>query len=212
MVREVHKVHQVHKVHKVHEVLWVLWVLALSVACATPMVAAQGRRVPPAGAAGAGEAAVSPAEIQRMLDGYMLIQAQDVLQLTDDQFPKFMARVRTWQETRRRTQGERLRMVQELRRMINGRGGPVDEGTVKERLKALDELEARANGEIQQQRDTIDQVLNPIQQARFRVFEETMEQRKIELLDACPPGTRPAEPPPGDRRTQALTGRRIHFR
>ena len=159
----------------------VLGVLALSIVCATPMVAAQARRVPPAGA-GAGEAAVSPAEIQRMLDGYMLIQAQDVLQLTDEQFPKFMARVRTWQETRRRTQGERLRMVQELRRMINGRGGPVDEGTVKERLKALDDLEARANGDIQQQRDTIDQVLNPIQQARFRVFEETMEQRKIELL------------------------------
>jgi hypothetical protein len=117
-----------------------------------------------------------------MLDGYMLIQAQDVLQLTDEQFPKFMARVRAWQETRRRTQGERLRTLQELRRMIAGRGGPVDEGTVKDRLKALDELEARANSEIQQQRDTIDQVLSPLQQARFRVFEETMEQRKIELL------------------------------
>ena len=112
-------------------------------------------------------------------DTDMLIQAQDILQLTDEQFPKFMAHVRTWQETRRRTQGERLRMVQELRRMINGRGGPIDEGTVKERLKALDELEARANGEIQQQRDTIDQVLNPIQQARFRVFEETMVEERL---------------------------------
>ena len=90
--------------------LEVLGVLALSVVCATPMLAAQGRRVPPAGAAGAGEAAVSPAEIQRMLDGYMLIQAQDVLQLTDEQFSAILARVRTWQETRRRTQGERLRM------------------------------------------------------------------------------------------------------
>ena len=36
--------------------------------------------------------------------------------------------------------------------------------------------------EIQQQRTAIDQVLNPYQQARFRIFEETMEQRKIELL------------------------------
>ena len=172
------------EVRTVRGVRWVLGVLTLSTVCVTPAVAgqAQGRRVPPGGAANAGEAAVSPSEIQRMLDGYMLIQAQDVLQLTDEQFPQFMARVRTWQETRRRTQGERLRMVQELRRMINGRGGPIDEGTVKERLKALDELEARANGEIRQQRDTIDQVLNPIQQARFRVFEETMEQRKIELL------------------------------
>jgi len=173
---------KVHKVHRVLRVLRVLGVLALSVVCATPTIAAQGRRVPPGGPAGAGEAAVSPAEIQRMLDGYMLIQAQDVLQLTDEQFSKFMTRVRTWQETRRRTQGERLRMVQELRRMLAGRGGPIDEGTIKERLKALDEFETRANGEIQQQRDTIDEGLNPIQQARFRVFEETMEQRKIELL------------------------------
>ena len=164
----------------VPEVRRVIGVLAVMVACATPAVAAQGRRTQP-GTAG-GDAAVSPAEIQRMLDGYMLIQAQDVLQLTDEQFPRFLARVRTWQESRRRTQGERLRMLQELRRMTSGRSGPVDEGVLKERLKALSDHEARAAGEIQQQRDAIDQVLNPAQQARFRVFEETMEQRKIELL------------------------------
>jgi hypothetical protein len=159
----------------------VLGVLATLVACAGPAAAAQGRRALPAERA-AGETAVSPAEIQRMLDGYMLIQAQDVLQLSDEQFPQFMARVRTWQETRRRAQGERLRMLQELRRMTAGRGGPVDEGAVKERLKALDDLDARANGDIQQQRSAIDQVLSPTQQARFRLFEETMERRKIELL------------------------------
>ena len=157
-----------------------LGVLAMLVACAAPAAAAQGRRALPAERA-AGEA-VSPAEIQRMLDGYMLIQAQDVLQLTDEQFPQFMARVRTWQETRRRTQGERLRVLQELRRMTAGRGGQVDEGTVKERLKSLDDLDARANADIQQQRSAIDQVLSPTQQARFRLFEETMERRKIELL------------------------------
>jgi hypothetical protein len=165
---------------EVRRVLEVIGVLAVIVACATPAFAAQGRRAQP-GTAG-GDAAVSPAEIQRMLDGYMLIQAQDVLQLTDEQFPRFLARVRTWQETRRRTQGERLRMLQELRRMTAGRSGPVDEGVLKERLKALSDHETRAIGEIQQQRDAIDQVLNPAQQARFRVFEETMEQRKIELL------------------------------
>jgi hypothetical protein len=169
----------IHEVRRVLEV--VLRVLAVIAVCATPAVAAQGRRAQPPSAT-AGDAAVSPAEIQRMLDGYMLIQAQDVLQLTDEQFPRFMARVRTWQETRRRTQGERLRMLQELRRMTAGRSGPVDEGVLKDRLKALSDHEARANGEIQQQRDAIDQVLTAAQQARFRVFEETMEQRKIELL------------------------------
>jgi hypothetical protein len=182
----------VRGVRGVLKVLTVLRVLAVIVVCAMPALAAQGRRAQP-GAAGGD--VVSPAEIQRMLDGYMLIQAQDVLQLTDEQFPRFLARVRTWQETRRRTQGERLRMLQELRRMTTGRSGPVDEVGLKERLKALSDHEARANGEVQQQREAIDQVLNPAQQARFRVFEETMEQRKIELLMRARQGRGRQNPP-----------------
>ena len=180
-MHEVHRVLKVHEVIRVHEVRRVLGVLVLVLTCVTPALAAQGRRLPPAGSPGA-DAGVSPAEIQRMLDGYMLIQAQDVLQLTDEQFPRFLSRVRTWQETRRRTQGERQRMLQELRRMTSGRDDVVDANAVKDRLKALDDLETRASGEIQQHRGAIDQVLNPTQQARFRIFEETMEQRKIELL------------------------------
>ena len=117
-----------------------------------------------------------------MLDGYMLIQAQEMLQLTDEQFPRFLSRVRALQEVRRRTQGERLRMLQELRRTTAASGGPVDEDPIRERLKALDELEVRAAAEIKEQQAAVDQVLTPIQQARFRIFEETMEQRKVELL------------------------------
>jgi hypothetical protein len=156
-------------------------------------LAAQGRRAVPPGAAG--EAVASPAEIQRMLDGYMLIQAQDVLQLSDEQFPRFLSRVRAWQETRRRSQAERRRMLQELRRMTAARAGDVDEATIKERLKAFDDFEARADGEVRQQRAAIDQVLDPVQQARFRVFEETMEQRKIELLMRAGPGRGRQSPP-----------------
>jgi hypothetical protein len=167
-------VHWVHKVQTLGVVVGVLLATA-------PTLAAQGRRVAP-GAPAAGELGVSPAEIQRMLDGYMLIQAQEVLQLSDEQFPRFLSRVRAWQDTRRRSQGERQRMLQELRRMTAARAGTVEEATIKERLKALDDIESRAGTEIQQQRTAIDQVLNPYQQARFRIFEETMEQRKIELL------------------------------
>ena len=158
--------------------------VALAIVCLSGTVpaSAQGRRVAPGGVPAAGDPAVSPAEIQRMLDGYMLIQAQDILQLSDEQFPRFLSLVRSWQDTRRRSQGERQRMLQELRRMTAARAGTVDEATIRERLKGLDDLEARAGVEIQQRRTAIDQVLNPFQQARFRIFEETMEQRKIELL------------------------------
>src|SRR5688500_986765 len=128
--------------------------VVLLLAGAPAWAMAQGRQAPPPG-----EAMVSPGEIQRMLDGYMLIQAQEMLQLTNEQFPRFLSRVRVLQETRRRTQGERLRMLQELRRTTAGRGGPVDEGTIRERLKALDELEVRAAAEIKQQQAAVDQVL-----------------------------------------------------
>jgi hypothetical protein len=51
----------------------------------------------------------------------------------------------------------------------------------------------------------IDEVLNVAQQARFRVFEEQIERRKIELLMRArqqnrqqkqPPPRRPNQPPP----------------
>jgi Spy/CpxP family protein refolding chaperone len=142
-------------------------------------VAGQGRPGPPGPA---GDGTVSPAEIQRMLDGYMLIQAQETLQLTDEQFPRFLARVRTLQDVRRRAQGERQRVLQELRRMTLGRGGPVDDDRIRERLKALDDLDVRSAAEIKQHQAAVDQVLTPIQQARFRIFEEMTEQRKVELL------------------------------
>jgi hypothetical protein len=112
----------------------------------------------------------------------MLIQAQETLQLTDEQFPRFLARVRALQEARRRAQGERQRVLQELRRMTLGRGGGVDEERIKERLKGLEELDARTSAEIKQHQAAVDQVLTPIQQARFRIFEEMTEQRKVELL------------------------------
>jgi Spy/CpxP family protein refolding chaperone len=156
---------------------WGRWVAALLIAAAPVGMMAQGRQAPPSG-----EAMVSPAEIQRMLDGYMLIQAQEMLQLTDEQFPRFLSRLRDLQATRRRTQGERLRILQDLRRTTAARGGPIDESVIRERLKALDELDGRAAAEIKAQQTAVDQVLTPVQQARFRIFEETMEQRKIELL------------------------------
>jgi hypothetical protein len=168
----------------------VVLAIVIIIAGTAPPVAAQARRAAPPGAP-----AVSPAEIQRMLDGYMLIQAQEVLRLSDEQFPRFLSRVRAWQETRRRSQGDRQRMLQELRRMTAGRAGPADEAAIKERLKAFDDLEVRAGAEIQQQRAAIDQVLDPVQQARFRVFEETMEQRKIELLMRARQGRGRQNPP-----------------
>src|SRR4029077_5915257 len=64
--------------------------------------------------------AVSPAELQRMFDAYALMQAQDQLKIKDDQYSQFLTRFKALQEVRRRSLQERTRLVQSLRKMLNG--------------------------------------------------------------------------------------------
>jgi hypothetical protein len=152
--------------------------------------AAQGRnRVGPApnGGGAADDASVSPAEIQRLFDAYVVMQAQQALQLSDEQFPKFLARVKTLQEARRRGQMQRGRMLQELRRLSQA---PGQDDALRNQLKALNDLDARVGTEIRQALDGVDQTLDLRQQARFRLFEEQMERRKVDLLMRARQGNR----------------------
>jgi hypothetical protein len=124
--------------------------------------------------------AVTPAEIQRMFDAYALVQAQDQLKLGDEQYSRFLPRFKTLQEIRRRAQAERIRTVQELRRLALD--AKSDESLLKDRIKGLQELEIRTAADIRRAQDAVDQVLDVRQQAQFRGFEELMERRKIELV------------------------------
>jgi len=132
------------------------------------------------GAAGAENAGVSPAEVQKMFDAYALMQAQEQLKIGDEQFAQFLTRYKALQDLRRRTLQERARVVMEMRQMLN-RPDP-DDAQLKERMKALQDLDARSSGDIRKAYDAIDQILDVRQQAKFRVFEELMERRKLELV------------------------------
>ncbi len=124
-----------------------------------------------------------PREMQRLLDGYAVIQGQEFLGLNDAQFAQFLPKFRALQDARRRNEMERLRLLQELNRLTNPRTGAQGaDNDVRERLRMLKDIETRAAGEIQRARDAIDQTLDVRQQARFRVFEEQIEQRKLQLL------------------------------
>lgn len=132
---------------------------------------------------------MSPAEIQKLFDGYVIGQAKQVLQLSDQQFAQFVPRLITLQETRRRAQQERVRLINELQRLtrqMNARGaagpGPADEAALKDRLSALQELESRSAAEMRKAYNGVDEVLSIPQQARFRVFEEGIERKKLDLL------------------------------
>ena len=86
------------------------------------------------------------------------------------------------QDTRRRNQQERMRLLNELQRLTNPRNPRVDEGPIKERLNLLHELEARSSAELRKAYNALDEILDARQQARFRVLEEQLERKKLELL------------------------------
>jgi hypothetical protein len=132
---------------------------------------------------------VSPLEIQRMFDAYALVQAQDRLKLSDEQFPQFLARFKALQEVRRRLQIERMRALRELNRLSQTE--KVEDSVFKEQLRVLQEIESRTSAEVRKAYDSIDQVLDVRQQANFRLFEEMMERRKIELVTRARQNYRP---------------------
>jgi Spy/CpxP family protein refolding chaperone len=134
---------------------------------------------PPAGR-GAGEPGVSPAELQKMFDAYALMQAQEQLKISDDQYPQFLRRFKALQDVRRKSLAQRTRTIVELRRLAND--ARADDAQLRDHLKTLDEIDARSAVEIRNAFDEVNQLLDARQQAKFRVFEEAMERRKLELI------------------------------
>lgn len=142
---------------------------------------------------------MSPAEIQRLFDAYLIVEVQQALQLTDQQHAQFLARLKALQDVRRRHQQERMQLLMQLQRLTGPRAAPSgDEAMIKERLAALQELDERAPAELRKAYAGVDEVLTPRQQARFRVLEEQIERRKLELLMRA----RQQAQPPAPRRRQ----------
>jgi DNA repair ATPase RecN len=189
----------------------------IGMALAAPVVAqefqTQPQNPPPQGGGplpGLDNGDMTPGEIQKLFDAYLVMEAQQALQLSDQQYPQFLTRLRTLQDTRRRTQQERNQLMGQLQRLTNPRlAKPVDESEIKARLSSLQELESRTAAEMRKAYNALDEVLDVRQQGRFRVFEEQIERRKIELLmrarqqnrqnNARPnqaPPKRPNPPPP----------------
>ena len=145
-----------------------------------------GQNPPPQGGGplpGLDNGEMTPGEIQKLFDAYLVMEAQQALQLNEQQYPQFLSRLRTLQDTRRKNQQERNQLMNQLQRLTNPRAQVRgDEAMIKERLTGLQELESRNNAEMRKAYNALDEVLDVRQQARFRVFEEQIERRKIELL------------------------------
>ena len=126
---------------------------------------------------------LSANELVSMLDAYALVQAQQALTLNDTQYMQFVTRLKRLQETRRRNQRDRNQIIRELNNLAGPQASaPLDENAIRDRLKALREHDERAAADMRKAYDTLDEVLDVRQQARFRIFEEMIERRKLDLL------------------------------
>src|ERR1044072_1571151 len=91
-----------------------------------------------------------------------------------------MQRFKALQEARRKTQADRARIIIELRQLAAA--ASTDEAQIKAKLRALQDADVQTADELRKSYETIDQVLNVKQQAQFRVFEEVMERRKLDMI------------------------------
>ena len=144
------------------------------------------------GRAGAEADRLGPVQILNMLDAWAMVEAQRTLQIPDEQYGEFVSRLKRLQQTRRRSMQARNGILQELRRLVGPQAvGTADDNTIQDRLRALTELEERTAGEMRKAYEELDQVLTPTQRARFRLFEEVLERRKIDLLKRAQQGAAP---------------------
>ena len=165
-----------------------VWFLAALLCVFAPSPAAAQRAREPQSGRGADADGLGPGQILNMLDAWAIVQAQETLQLGDDHYAQFVARLKRLQQTRRKNLQERLGILQDLRRLSNGGPDRSDENALRERLKALADHDAAAATEMRRAYDQLDEVLSLKQQARFRLFEEVLERRKIDLLKRAQQG------------------------
>jgi hypothetical protein len=123
---------------------------------------------------------VDPAELGRLFDAYTVMQAQEALGLDEARFGPFVTRLRALQEMRRRHLRERVAVMRDLRQLLQS---PGNDAQLKERLDALVRLETASRADQAKAMDAIDELLDIRQRARFRLLEQQLELRKLELVN-----------------------------
>jgi Spy/CpxP family protein refolding chaperone len=172
-----------------------------AVALAATLLGAGAQSPGPEGGRGeTGERRAPRDEAFKMIDAYIVSNLQESLDLTDEQFVKLLPLVKRLQTDRRAMLQRRQQALMEMRRLLSS--GAATEARVTELLRQVKSAETDEPVLLRKDRDAIDGVLSPIQQAKFRVLEVEVE-RKIRGLmsqirtqrrkegQSRPPGRRP---------------------
>jgi hypothetical protein len=131
----------------------------------------------------------SMAEIRKAFDAYAVTQAQEQVKITKDQLPKFLAEYKELNDSRRMAAQEHNRLLVELRQHVVDT--KVSDTQLKDRLKALRDVEERSHADIRKAYDAIDKLLDLRQQARFRLFEKDMDRRMAQVIARTRQSNRP---------------------
>jgi Spy/CpxP family protein refolding chaperone len=115
----------------------------------------------------------------KMVDAYIVSNLQESVGISDDQFAKILPLVKRLQNDRRDLAQRRGRALAEMRRVLES--GTATEARVLDLLKDVKEVESVQHETVRRDMDAIDQVLTPMQQAKFRLLEGEVE-RKIRAL------------------------------
>jgi Spy/CpxP family protein refolding chaperone len=115
----------------------------------------------------------------KMVDAYIVSNLQESVGISDDQFARILPLVKRLQNDRRDLAQRRGRALAEMRRVLES--GTATEARVVDLLKDVKEVESVQHETVRRDMDAIDQVLTPIQQAKFRLLEGEVE-RKIRAL------------------------------
>jgi Spy/CpxP family protein refolding chaperone len=164
------------------------------------LAGAGGQEPPERETAGRGRRAPRE-EAFRAIDAYIVSNLQESLALTDEQFVKLLPLVRRLQGDRRAFVQRRHQSLAELRRLLAS--GAATEPQVTALLGRIKAAEAEEPGVLRKDRDAIDAVLSPVQQAKFRVLELEVDRKIREAVRQMRRGRRgpgrrqrPGEPPP----------------
>ena len=119
-------------------------------------------------------------ETFRLMDAYLISNLQESLGLSDEQFGRALPLVKKLQSDRRDFAKRRMQALRLLRKTLTS--GSATEAGVADLLRDLKAASADERAGTLKNLETLDAVLTPIQQAKYRVFEAEVDLRLRHLL------------------------------
>jgi len=129
----------------------------------------------------------------KMVDSYFINNLKQRLDLTDEQLTRVVPHVQRLQTDRRELAQRRMRAMRELNRVLLS--GTATEAAVRELLREVKAVEAEEPATLGRDREAIDAVLSPVQQAKYRLLEAEVERRVRHAMARARGGRRPSRAP-----------------